>query len=231
MSFTPEADLTAELRELEQQLAGLEPSALTEDLLARMEQSVNHQQHPIDEEGNLDELEVHLGQMAPSSMPMDMLGRMTRAMDRWHEHVPVEEKVVSFGGRNPAPVRRQFGAGMLSAAAAVAMLGAVTALVLPRFFHPAQSVGVVATDDRVVEPDFEVTTVVEPRDAWLLPDSLSHKVTNTSDRGIVMTRDNIPHRCIRVDYVDRLKVQDEEGREIEIERPSVDIMLFPVETY
>ena len=232
MPFTSKPELSAELRELEQQLADLVPCALPKDLLDRMEASANHAQCPVDEDGSLDQLEAHLGQLAPATMPTDMLGRMARAMDLWHEHVPVEEKVVAFGATNPAPARRQFGAGMLAAAAAVALLGAVTALVLPRFLGPAQATGgVVVTADPVIEPGFAVTSVVEPRDAWLLPGSLSHKVTNTSDRGIVMTRDNTPHRCVRVDYMDLIKVQDEEGREIEIERPSVDIMLLPVETY
>ncbi len=232
MPFTSKPDLTAELRELERQLADLVPCALPEDLLVRMEASANHAPPAMDEDGSLDQLEAHLGQLAPATMPMDMLGRMARAMDRWHEHVPVEEKVVSFGTGNPAPARRPFSAGMLAAAAAVAVLGAATALVLPRYLDPAQSTGGLATaDDSLIEPEFAVTSMVEPRDAWLLPGSLSHKVTHTSDRGIVMTRDNTPHRCVRVDYIDRIKVQDEEGREIEIERPSVDIMLLPVETY
>ncbi|MBT8037743.1 MAG: hypothetical protein KJO21_09380 [Verrucomicrobiae bacterium] len=231
MSFTTESDLSAELQELENQLANLVPNAVPDDLFARIGQPVNHDPQSMPPESDLDALEEHLGQLAPSSMPMDMVGRMTRAMDRWHEHVPVEEKVVSFGVEKSTPVRRKWDRSLLAAAAAVAMLGAVSALVLPRFVNPAHAEGVVLNDAPAMTPDFSITSVVEPRDAWLLPDSLSHKVVNTTDRGVVMTHDNTPHRCIRVDYVDRMVVQDEQGREIEIIRPSVDIMLLPVETY
>ena len=121
---------------------------------------------------------------------------------------------------------------MIAAAAAVAMLGAVTALVLPRFMNDsgANTPPVISTHIPDVDSDNTVMVDAAPRDAWLLPDSLSHKVTNTSDHGVVMTSDNTPHRVIRVDYVDRIMMQDDEGREIEIKRPGIDYMLLPVET-
>jgi len=236
MPLTTENELSPELLELEKQLGRLVPSSMSQDLLGRMEQSMHGtaKESRLDSD-DLDDLEIHLGQMAPATMPEDILGRMVRAMDSWHEHVPVEEKVVPFGEsggerEEATPSRKRYGSGMLAAAAAVAMLGAVTALVMPRLMNESDVGGVVATVEDTIVPDRQITAFSEPRDAWIVPDSLSHKVTNTSDRGVVVSRDNTPHRCIRVEYVDRIKVQDEEGREIEIERPGVDIMLLPVET-
>ena len=242
MSLTTEHELSPELRELEQQLRGLVPCALSQDLFDHVEQSMNvaaNETWVVSDD--LDELEIHLEQIAPATMPEDMLGRMVRAMDLWHEHVPVEEKVVPFsesrgesrGEREEAaPSRKQYGGGMIAAAAAVAMLGAVTALVLPRFMNDsgANTPPVISTHIPDVDSDNTVMVDAAPRDAWLLPDSLSHKVTNTSDHGVVMTSDNTPHRVIRVDYVDRIMMQDDEGREIEIKRPGIDYMLLPVET-
>mgnify|MGYP007122431977 CR=1 FL=1 len=241
MSLITENELSPELLELEKQLESLVPSSMSQDLFGRMEQSMHEatDERRLDSD-DLDDLEIHLGQMAPASMPEDILGRMARAMDRWHEHVPVEEKVVPFGENegeseeatpsHKRPSRKRYGGGMLAAAAAVAILGAVTALVMPKFMNASDVGESVATIKNTVVPDRQISAFAEPRDAWIVPDSLSHKVTNTSDRGVVMSRDNTPHRCIRVEYVDRIKVQDEEGREIEIERPGVNIMLMPVET-
>ena len=186
-----------------------------------------------------DDLEIHLEQMAPASMPEDMLGRMVRAMDRWHEHVPVEEKVVPFGENadaqnlNQKSGRKAYGGGMIAAAAAVAMLGAVAALVLPRVMNSSESNNsvVVVGDDSIGGSNSMGSVVNQPHDAWLVPDSLSHNVTNTRDQGVVMSRDNTPHRCIRVDYINKMKVQDDEGREIEIERPGSNYMLLPVEIH
>lgn len=231
MSATTDHDLSPELLALEQQLTALVPSAMSPELSDRMEQSMAGVfEHAVNGCCDFDDLEIHLEQMAPATMPDDILGRMVRAMDRWHENVPIEEKVVPFGEAESA--RKARGGGMLAAAAAVAMLGAVTALVIPRFFDGNQPV-VPNTTAAIPVNEANLLTVgsIEPRDAWLVPDSLSHNVTNTVDHGVVMSRDNTPHRCIRVEYVDRLKVQDDEGREIEIERPGVDYVLLPVETY
>jgi len=239
MPLTTENELSPELRELEQQLESLVPSSMSQDLFGRMEESMQGvvKDSQLGSDG-FNDLEIHLGQMAPATMPDDILGRMVRAMDTWHEHVPVEEKVVPFGesggesgvgNEEDASSRKRYGGGMLAAAAAVAMLGAVTALVMPRFMNVSGVSSSVATVEEPTAPERQITAFSEPRDAWIVPDSLSHKVTNTSDRGVVMSRDNTPHRCIRVEYVDRIKVQDEEGREIEIERPGVDIVLLPVE--
>lgn len=248
MSLTHEDKLTPELLEIERQLSALEPCALSEDLVARVEKSVHISTGAEDAE--LAELEQHLGHITPAAMPSDMISRMARAMDRWHEYVPVEEKIVEFGEQalegavdsgtdsgagkiTPGHSRRGHSAGMLAAVAAVALFGAVSALVMPHFHHPTSpGNGVVASvDSKSSDDDVRVTSKVQPRDAWLVPDSLSHKVTSTSDRGVVMTRDNTPHRCIRVEYTARMIVLDEDGREIEIKRPSIDYMLLPVETH
>jgi len=66
--------------------------------------------------------------------------------------------------------------------------------------------------------------------ATLTSNFLSHKVTNTSDNGVVFSNDNTPHRCIRVDYIDRIKGEDASGRQVEINTPGVDFLLIPVET-
>ena len=73
----------------------------------------------MDEE--LREIEDQLDQLAPAAMPDDMLARMEQAMEKWHEHVPVEEKIVPF-----EPVQQDKGSlrtfNTWASAAAVALI-------------------------------------------------------------------------------------------------------------
>lgn len=251
MSDHIEFQLDAELLELESQLASLVPSSITAETTMRMEDAMHNaleQKH--DEE--LQDLETHLGQLAPAGISSDMVTRMAEAMDRWHEYVPLEEKLVPFGDREESTSekskgfthgRKSSGYGMFAAAAAVALLGAAAALIMPHMNEPSAGGTVADTGISTDQPSVPPRAVVmdsrnlhsvdvtnAPRDAWVEPGSLSHNITNTVDAGVMITRDNVPHRSIRIEYVDRIKVIDEEGREIEINRPGVQYMLIPVKT-
>ena len=58
---------------------------------------MNHTEHTRDTmDDELRAIEDQLEQLSPTAMPDDMLARMEAAMDRWHESVPVEEKIVAF---------------------------------------------------------------------------------------------------------------------------------------
>ena len=120
---------------------------------------------------------------------------------------------------------------MLAAAAAVALLGAVTALVIPNAL-PEQAANTAVADvpKALVKDHLDVSSQDNTRQAWLVPDALSSRVVNTTDRGIVMTENHTPHRCIRLDSMQRIKIEDEDGREITIDRPSVQYVLIPMET-
>jgi hypothetical protein len=240
MLSNQEHSLDDELRAIELQLSDLTPCKLSSDVLLRMEQALGqwceHDERsdvragrPLNE-SDTNELEVHLSQISPAALPEDMLTRMSRAMDSWHQYVPVEEKVVPFGDTRMSSSSR-FGGNMWTAAAAVAVLGAVTALVMPRFSSP-QGSAVVA--QKVLPSSSSMNSVVAKSSrmngATLTSNFLSHKVTNTSDNGVVFSNDNTPHRCIRVDYIERIKGEDASGRQVEINTPGVDFLLIPVET-
>jgi len=246
MSDNIQFQLDAELLELESQLAALVPCTMSAETTLRMEDAMhNALEEKHDEE--LQDLESHLGQLAPAGISSDMVTRMAQAMDRWHEYVPLEEKLVPFGDRDESasekikefsPSRKSSGYGMFAAAAAVALLGAAAALVIPHINKPTAGGTVADSGTSIDIPSapldsrnlHSVDVSNAPREAWLEPGSLSHKITNTVDVGVMVTRDNVLHRNIRIEYVDRIKVIDEEGREIEINRPGVQYMLIPVKT-
>ncbi|MFK7911832.1 MAG: hypothetical protein AB8F34_14715 [Akkermansiaceae bacterium] len=236
--------LPPELTELEQILSNLIPSALPEETVDTLSVSVESSLCPdanLPEDDGLDDLEKHLEHINPATMRTDVVSRMIAAMDSWHEHVPVEEKVVSFSDQQVKPTvsgvpkpKTQSG-NMIAAAAAVALLGAAAALILPHFSSDEKQALASGGDDfpqRTLTNvgDFNVSNQSTAKDAWLVPDALSHRVVNTADRGIVMSENQTLHRCIRLDSVERIKIEDEDGREIVISRPSVQYVLIPVET-
>lgn len=222
-----------ELLSIEEQLSQLNPDILSSEMLDRME-LVMGSAAALSAGDDLMALEARLEQMSPAAVPGDMLTRMCDAMDQWHEHPATQENVVSFiPAQKTAP--RFLSGGMLAAAAAVAVLGAVAALVLPHISSPQSSTMADAgpdsqsfTESAFSTPDIASSEITQ--NATFTSDALSHKVTSTRDRGVIFSEDNTPLRCIRIDYVDQIKITDKEGREIDIKTPGVDFMLIPVET-
>lgn len=232
MPTNREYELDEELRELENQLSNLTPVAMPAALAERVNQSMKD----LDDEG-FDDLEQQLAELGTVTMSEDVIARMANAMDRWHEELPVEEKLVPFDVGDSLDSVKKEGAeksvrkGMWASAAAVAMLGALSALAFPGFDSNASSQANSSTGGLRGAGFAEMKVVLtESRDAWLVPDSLTHKVTNTTESGIVMAEGNAPHRCIQVEYVNTVKVLDSQGRAIEIERPGVEVMLLPIVT-
>lgn len=228
MPIPREYDLDADLRELESKLSNLTPMAMPVSLVNDMSQLMDDCSdlsfQSLDG-AELDDLEQQLSQLGGSAMSEGMITRMADAMDRWHEELPVEEKLVPFGNEGKG-VQKASKSGAWAAAAAVALLGVLSALVLPSF--DTNKVAQLDSTNSVSTASLVRTSA--PRDAWVVPDSFTHKVTNTTDSGIVMSEGNKPCRSIRVEYVDTVKVLDDQGREIEIMRPGVEVVLLPVET-
>jgi len=263
MSASLKHNLDDELQAIEIQLAQLTPRAMSGDMLVRMEQLMGQWGEPeigvgpesLDSAqpvagGDLTDLEVHLDGLSPALMSDELLTRMSEAMDRWQEQDTAAEKVVPFQKANHQPTRHFFSRGMLSAAAAVAVMGAVTALVMPRMSNspdgetlaaggaaPTQlsegfdnsAFGGHAASNRVLSGTKLSNPAVAPAN-WVKSAPVSHKVTSTRDSGVIYSADNTPHRCIRIDYIDKIKVRNNEGCEIEIKKPGVNYMLIPVET-
>ena len=242
MSLNPDHEIPEDLLELERQLQGLAPSDISEELFFRLESSMTEAgADGASAVESFEKLEVHLQQMSPSTMPGNMIDRMVSAMDNWHESLSVEEKLVSFVGKNngAGSTRKRYSFRMLSAVAAVAFLGVFTALTMTGFFGDKPAGNSTATtqagNSQVKDSSlaYSGSPYLPPssQGSLLMRDSLTHKVTNTSDQGVVLAGQSIPHRCIKVEYVDRVKVRASDGSEIMINRPGVEYVLIPVKTY
>jgi len=257
-------DLDKNLRAVESDLSEMSPHSLSQDLLARMDSELSRvadfdsDLDHVDVVGDgLGDLEIRLSQLSPSVMPEDMLARMSDAMDRWQDFTPSEEKVVAFAPQKRHKKSGGLNGGMLSAAAAVALLGAVAALAWPQVnvksspsvAQATQSASTVVMNNPSLQstpvglessvmgassvsamPSFATNLSSNVQPVTFTTDALTHKVVGTQDRGVVLSKQNVPHRCIRIEYVDRIKGTDAQGRKIEVETPGVDFMLIPIET-
>jgi hypothetical protein len=164
----------------------------------------------------LKQFEEELERLAPAGLPEGLISRMESAMAGWQEAEPAgDEKVVPFP-KVEVESQGGFSRGFWSAAAAVALLGAVVALVLP---NQTAEKNVAASD---AAPEFAAVSFA--------PTNLDRNIIQAADGGVVFTADERPHRLVRVEYVDRIKFRNAAGEELHVEKPSVNFVLIPVET-
>lgn len=166
-------------------------------------------------DGELKQFEEDLERLAPAGLPEGLISRMEAAMAGWQDAESEEEKVVPFP---KVEEERQGGSsrGFWSAAAAVALLGAVVAFMLPDN-NSGNSVAGPAAAPNYAAVSFE-------------PTNLDRNIVQASDGGVVFTNDDRPHRLVRVEYVDHLEYRNAAGAELHVEKPTVKFVLIPVET-
>ena len=170
-------------------------------------------------DAELKQLEEELERLAPEALPEGLISRMAAAMDNWQESER-EEKVVPF----PQHVEdgSSVWSGFWKTAAAVALLGAAAALMMPGTTEPSS--GPVAAS--VVQP---APPLFKPASqAKFSPVSAERNVVNAEQQGRIVVVGGVPHRCVRVNCLDNFKYVDGSGAQIHVERPSVDFVLVPV---
>ena len=166
-------------------------------------------------DADLKKFEEELERLCPVAMPDGLIARMEAAMDGWQEEPVEEENVVPFPSQeeeSPGASRR----GFWAAAAAVAILGALAAL-----FVPTDQGGDRRTARNANESGFTP--------ASFSPVGASRNILAASDEGFVMTKDAIPHRAVRVEYMDQIEFTNDQGERLQVEAPRVRIVLIPVQ--
>ncbi len=133
----------------------------------------------------------------------------------------VNEKIVMFpksGSRADRPRRSKW-----AAAAAVALIGAATALLMP---SPGNNKRTVAS----TPPSHASQPAPLVASNNLVPASFNRGVSEVHDEGVVWKAGNHPHSVVRVVYKDRITLKDENGRTFEVEQPRVEYMMVPAKT-
>lgn len=174
-------------------------------------------------DGDLKQFEEEMERLVPASMPDGLISRMEAAMVGWQDEAPAqEEKVVPFPQVQSEKRQRQGSvSGFWATAAVVALLGAVVALVLPQSGTPAGAPEAQASPS-VAEHNFAAVSFA--------PTNAGRNIVHASGGGVVFTKDDRPHRVVRIEYVDRIEYRNAMGEELYVETPAVKLILIPVET-
>jgi hypothetical protein len=197
-----------DFQELEATLKGMRPAAPDAACMDRLLAAVERRMPVADVT-----MERELGKLSPSALDGGVQERLLETVSR--VPFPVNEKVVLFPVKSKpvekAPARRPW----LAAAAAVAMLGAFSALMM----GPQKEV---AGNPQPKAPIAPGSSLKE-----LVPASVGSTVSEAQDEGLIWTRDGKPMRRVKVIYMDKVKYAGEDGKIVEMERPRVEWILVP----
>jgi hypothetical protein len=204
--------ISSESKELETALRDLGPAALDADFLARLEAAAA---------GTLTELsdaelrfEKSLHDRAPAPLSADFMHQLERIVA--DVPFPVNEKIVLFpksaAAARPAAKNRR---PMWAAAAAVALIGGLSALMLPAGKPAATTV-----KNSGASPANPVAN------SRFVPAGFN-SVADTEDVGISWHQAGQPHRVLRLTYRDRVTLKNAEGKTIEVEQPRTEYILVP----
>lgn len=219
--------MDAEVTVVEETLKAMKPSSLSGPLLDRlagaMEQACAGEEQTADNiihptlNGELAALEETLRELVPHGMPENMIGRLDNAMARWHEKVPVEEKVVPLMPAAEEPRRASFRPG-LRAVASVALMGVGAA-----FLTTHDPEGSALTKKRI-----PVSVGADPTPVVFTPGDARSLVVATNDHGVVWTENGLPVRCLEREVKKEVSFTSERGEKLTIARPVRELM-FTVE--
>jgi hypothetical protein len=191
---------------------------------------MNHTEHTRDTmDDELRAIEDQLEQLSPTAMPDDMLARMEAAMDRWHESVPVEEKIVAF-----EPIQQEKGRLRLfntwASAAAVALIGAASFIVFNSGAPTEPTLADTATlvADPIVQlvPTENVQNVVSSSNSQFGTQvkSASKDVISYDAKGRAM-------RVMQVEFEDEVTIRGRDGKVYKVKQPRIEYYAVPVEIH
>ena len=169
-------------------------------------------------DSELKKLEMELERLAPEALPEGMISRMEDAMNGWQENEQ-EEKVVPF----PVADSKESRGSIWKAVAAMVMLGAATAMLIPTGSEVSAVNLAVATPGPVAAP---VSLPVAP--VSFEPLSAERDVVSANNHGVVFVGKDVPHRCMRVESLEHYEFEGENGQTLRVSKPSVDYILIPV---
>ena len=165
-------------------------------------------------DAELNKLEEELKKLSPLGMPDDMISRLDSAMARWHEHVPVEEKIVPLKQESAAPTGNWLG---WRSVAAVAVMGAGVALISGGGNPPANpSVALSMSETRA-----GIST------AAFTPSDARAKILSTNDVGVIWTKSGQAVRCMEVNATNTVYFQNKEGEQVIVEQPTREVVFLP----
>ena len=210
---------------LENELKKLVPIPLQDSLLDQLDDAMSDAANEISPSSekiivaaldtDLSDLEEGLRRLVPYGVPENLISRLDDAMSRWHEEVPVDEKIVEIS-RGVKRGKSSFSG--IRSVAAVAILGAVVAIFSSNIFYESDRVA-----ERIPDLTNGLTTPVV-----FIPKNARASVVSAKDHGVVWTKGGQPLRCLEVHVNNKLQFVNERGEKLIIEQPKREVTFTPV---
>ena len=209
--------MTPDPPSLEAELSELRAVALDEAFLTRLEASA---------EGTWTELsqhEVRFETLLRATRPAKLEPAFLSDLEAVVRDVPfiTDAKIVPFPKVVAvAPARRS--RPIWGAAAAVALIGAATALLMPTGKGPQTTPGRLAS-----APSASIKGSTGEN---FVPAGFKRGLSEVHDEGVIWKSNNQPHSVVRVVYNDLVTLKDANGNTVQVEQPRVEYMLVPAKT-
>lgn len=207
--------MNSDLSSLEAQLRELRAVPLDDVFLARLEEAAGGSLAvltPAEER-----FEARLRGASPAPLSEDFLATLESIISG--VPFPNEVKIVPFPRSRPLEVSAPRKRPIWAAAAAVALIGAASALWMPTDKPTAQIT-------RTTAPGTPPASAINN----LVPASYNRGVSEVHDEGVVWKSKTQPHNLVRVVYKDRITLKDDKGRTYQVEQPRVEYLLVPAKT-
>lgn len=205
--------MTPDQLALEAQLRDLHAVALDESFLDRLEAAAEGKWTSLSPQEI--SFEHQLRKFSPARLEPAFMAELEKIVGGVPLHS--DEKIVRFPTKQmPQPVRRQ--RPMWSAAAAVALIGAATALMMPPSKAPASKPSAVAAASK---------PVAGYNSQNFVPASFNRDLSEVHDEGVIWKSNKQPHSVVRVIYKDQVTLKDANGRTVQVIQPRVEYMLVP----
>lgn len=161
--------------------------------------------------------EKHLRSVTPAKLPPALMASLEATL----RDVPFTTNpiIVPFPqGKTIAPRKHR---GRWGAAAAVALIGAATALLVPM----DQRTGNIAAT-----PPNHGDQNSTPNRGKLVPAAFNRGLSEASDQGVIWQSNQQPHRVLKVVYNDQVTLKNAAGMTYQVEQPRVEYILVPAKT-
>jgi len=217
--------------DLEQQLfARLRPAKLDEALHEELLFSLRQAGSAVTEETQ--GRSVLASKLEPGALGADLNQRLLQAMNQAYTEVKAqpERKVAAVLEPVSAIVARPWytSARKLSSVAAVLVVfGGLSGVFFKQQFKQAPSQ---QHNDTIVlsKPASAVTSGTQQHDSFM-PSAYEREAVRVADEGIVWAKDQQAHRCLQVEYVENVEMQNQDGTKVKIRQPKTRWIAVPVE--
>lgn len=190
----------------EAKLKELSPQALDDDFLCRLLSCADATWSELSDEELA--FENRMRSFRPSPLSHEYLATLENICCG-----PEESTVVAFPSLSP---HRKLQTG-LAAAAAIALLGAATALLVPNDH---------ITGSKTARSSASSNPISQASSLNFAPVGYKRGLQETRDEGIVW-QNGKPHRVMRVVYQDKITLHNDKGEKVEVEQPRVEYVLLP----